>query len=386
MYVIGPLSTISTPHGLARGHHALRYLLSTPVRTTCVRPASAVGDDPAILSCDTPPADVLADLRADPALYIVPSPHTPLADIPLRDLAGLRRALRPLYDLDAVALDLSWTPRDLMRAARSLLLTQQRLGGDYPDVAPGSALTLGALSPARRAALEHVARSGGLDVSAWTSGTRIRDALADVARRYREQADLPEQDASYSDDFSGTLASWTQDSGTWAITSGTLRQTVAGSDWRKLRYTAAMDTPNYDVQADTRTAAVSLGAGVGGRMVASSAVTYYGWALFGGDRVYLVEITAGSETVLATGSSVAASTTYTLRLRCSGSSLTGYLNGAADASATDATLTDGRVGCVCYGLINSTNDWIDAWSAQDLTVAARRRPLVLDDVRYGMVL
>lgn len=386
MFVVGPLSTISTPHGPIRGHHALRYLLSAPVRTSCVRPASAVGDGPAILSCDTPPADVLADLRADPALYVIPSPHTPLTDMPLRDLASLRRALRPLYDLDVVVPDLSWTPRDLVRAARALLLAQQRLGADYPDVAPGSALTLGALSPARRAALEHVARSGGLDISAWASSTRIRDALADVARRYRERTELPEQDASYSDDFGGTLASWTSDSGTWSISSGTLRQTITGGAWRKLRYTAAMDTANYDIQADARTSDLTLGAGVGGRMVASSAVTYYGWALFGGDRTYLVELTAGSESVLATGSSITASTTYTLRLRCSGSSLTGYLNGATDASATDATLTDGRVGCISYGVLNTTNDWIDTWSAQDLTAAVRRRPLLLDDVRYGMVM
>lgn len=387
MYVIGPLDSITTPHGVARGHRALRYLLAAQGRTSCVRPSPAVGDGPALLTCADPPADLLADLRADPALSIIPSPGASLADLSLRDLADLRQALRPLFDLESVVASMAQTPRDLMRAAHRLLLAQQRLGADYPVVAPDSTLTLGALSPARRAALEHVARSGGVDISAWGASTRIRDALAHIARDCHERVDLPEQDASYSDDFSGDLSAWTQDSGTWTITGGTLRQTATGSAWRKLRYTAAMDTADYTIQADARSGSLMFGAGVGGRMTADAAVTYYGWAIFGGDSAYLVEITAGAETVLATGSGITASTTYTIRLRCEGSALAGYLNGALDASASDASLTAGRVGCISHSQIDSANDWLDNWSAQDLTATGgRRRPLVYTDHRFTAVM
>ena len=179
--------------------------------------------------------------------------------------------------------------------------------------------------------------------------------------------------ATYSDDFSGTLAAWTQDSGTWSISSGTLVLS-ASSLYRKLRYSSAMDTNDYYSQADMRSPDSATGTGVFVRGDASSTVTYYGYVFFGGDASYIVEITAGAETILATGGSTSGATTYTAcRLAVTGSSLVGTRNGAADVNTTDSTLTTGRVGCMAYG--SATNQTWDNWSAAD--TGATGQPAIL---------
>jgi hypothetical protein len=110
-----------------------------------------------------------------------------------------------------------------------------------------------------------------------------------------------------------------------------------------------------------------------GRGAASSTVTYYALLGFGGDAFYLVEITAGGENVLDTGSACTASTTYTLQLKCNGSAIEGYVNGALDVSATDATLSSGAVGLMTYGQLDGTNDWLDNFTASDLVSSSIKK-------------
>lgn len=152
--------------------------------------------------------------------------------------------------------------------------------------------------------------------------------------------------ASYSDDFSGTLGSWTSDSGTWAITSGTLRQTTAGGSYRKLRYSSAMDTNDYYSQATAVSDSGTIGSGVFVRGANSATVTYYAYTFFGGDSSYVVEITAGAETILATGSAYTSGASIVARLQATGTALTGTRGGAADISTNDGSLTAGAAGCM----------------------------------------
>ena len=172
--------------------------------------------------------------------------------------------------------------------------------------------------------------------------------------------------ASYSDDFSGTLGAWTSDSGTWTITSGTLRQTSTSGVYRKLRYSSAMDGQNHYSQATVQNNADTDGVAVFTRGTVGSAVTYYGYIFFGNDASYIVEITAGSESILATGGSYT-SGTVVARLTADGSSLTGTRGGSADVSTTDSTLTGLATGCACYGDLNSASKNWDLWSAADLS-------------------
>ena len=165
-------------------------------------------------------------------------------------------------------------------------------------------------------------------------------------------------------------ADWAEDSGDWAITSNNVANGTTGNTYRKLRWVgAAMDSANYSVEVVARSGGSSNGIGPAVRLAASSAVTYYGYVIFGGDAAYLVEITAGGETILDTGSAITASTNYTLRLEVDGSTIRGYLNGVLDVSATDASLASGPPGIMAYGG-KDANTYVTTWTASDLAAAA----------------
>lgn len=157
---------------------------------------------------------------------------------------------------------------------------------------------------------------------------------------------------------------WAEDSGNWEIVSNNLVQGTTGNSYRKLRWVgAAMDSADYSVEVVARSA--SLGIGPCARCAASTAVTYYGYVIFGGDAAYLVEITAGGEAILDTGSAITANTNYTLRLEVEGTAIRGYLNGVLDVSATDASLASGAPGVMAYGG-NEAGTYVTTWTATDL--------------------
>lgn len=178
--------------------------------------------------------------------------------------------------------------------------------------------------------------------------------------------------ASASDNFdradSTTLgANWTEDSGDWQIASNAAVQDTTGGSYRKARYTAtAPDTADHYSEALCRTPDANRGAGTCVRAAASSAVTYYGFVLFGGDAGYLVEITAGGETILDTGSAVTANTDYTVRSIANGTTITGNRNGVEDVSATDASLASGGWGLAAFGGSSDNAMRWDNWAASDL--------------------
>jgi hypothetical protein len=188
-----------------------------------------------------------------------------------------------------------------------------------------------------------------------------------------------------SEDFSGTLSNWAQDSGSWTITSGYLYQSETSGAYRKLRWTgAALSGDDVAVQAVVRSPSSAIGVGVYARGTTDSTVTYYGLVVFATAGVYLVEITGGSESVLAswTASPPAADTDVTLRLECEGSSLRGYVNGTERLSATDATLSSGSVGMMSYGGGLGGNR-ADDWTAYDLTPAAPTAPAYIGSTTNG---
>jgi hypothetical protein len=169
--------------------------------------------------------------------------------------------------------------------------------------------------------------------------------------------------AVYSDDFSGTLANWTQDVGTWSIVSGTLRSNTGG--YHKIRYTSPMDGQAHWSQATISSNNTGVGPGVFARGTVGSANTFYGYVFFESDSSYMVEITAGAETILATGGGYTFSAVVA-RITADGSALTGTRGGSADISTTDSSLTGLGVGVMAYNGLNSSNEYADNWSAEDI--------------------
>jgi hypothetical protein len=177
--------------------------------------------------------------------------------------------------------------------------------------------------------------------------------------------------ATFSDNFdranSTSLgASWAEDSGDFQISTNRLIQVTTSGTYRKARHTGTFDTNNYWVEADITLQDASVGWAVFARGAVSATVTYYAYIFFGGDASYIVEITGGSETILATGGSASLTTYTNCRIEVNGSTITCTRNGAADVSTTDATLTSGAGGIATYGGSIGSSGYADNYEAQDL--------------------
>lgn len=181
--------------------------------------------------------------------------------------------------------------------------------------------------------------------------------------------------ASDTDDFNRADSSsigtqWVEDDGDFSIVGNTLRQTTTGSVYRKCRFVRTTPATNdNDSEVNGRSSGSSLGFGAFVRGANSGVETEYLYIGFGADAFYLVELTAGGETILDTGSVCTASTTYNARCRANGNAIEGYRNDILDASAVDASLTSGGWGVGVYGMLNGTNDWVDDWVGSDLGAA-----------------
>ncbi len=192
---------------------------------------------------------------------------------------------------------------------------------------------------------------------------------------------------SISDDFnranSTDLGSnWSEDAGDWAINTNQLVGASVGAYYKCRWVGTALASNNYDVEVNSETNNDSRGHGPFGRGAASSAVTYYAVLGFAGYGFYLVEITAGSESIIQNAGTCTSGTVYDVRLRCDGSSQTGYINDASTLSGSDGTLSSGAVGVATYGNTDTVTDIIDNFAASDLG-GETPSPSVSDGVTLG---
>lgn len=360
---LAPWQSITTPHGAAMGSRVLDYW--TPgVKTSAVK-ANGVkaqcltwidADDPGVLDAIDKDSLIYPLFRADELSGKVLS-----LDSARRTDLGAR--------LDAARIPTAWIGADttasmLVKSIVKILLACQRLGQDYPEMALSQ--TFAALSKRQQDAILAMLVSGKVSTGNIRPSSTIGDVVS-MFRLYDEATQWLDKDAAYSDDFSGTLSAWTQVAGTWAITSGTLRQTAGGA-YRSIVYGTAMDSANYWSECVCRTNDWTIGVGPTCR-AATGAVTYYTSVAFGGDSIYIVEVTGGGEGILATGAAMPDNATRLVRLQADGSNLTQYVAGSLDVPAVDASLTSGRTGIMCYGDLDDSAAYADNWAAQDLAVA-----------------
>jgi pectate lyase len=156
----------------------------------------------------------------------------------------------------------------------------------------------------------------------------------------------------FSDDFEGgTATGWSASGGSWSVAtdeSQVYRQAGTGADARALTGTATWT--DYAVQARVKPTAFSGSnrfAAVLARV--QSNTSYYYLALRSNNTVELKRLDGGSSTALDTASlTVAAGTSYTVRLEVSGSALRGYVNGALVTEASDSRWAAGRIGVATF--------------------------------------
>lgn len=168
-------------------------------------------------------------------------------------------------------------------------------------------------------------------------------------------------------------ANWTEDNSDYEIETNVVKHiSNPGSNYGKLRWIGtALAGDDYDSEVDARSNNSNIGVGAFVRGVTSTTVTFYAFVGFGGDSAYLVEITAGSENIIATGGSFSSSTAVNLRLNISGSNMEGFQDDVSDVTGSDASLTTGAPGCTSFGFLNSaTLRYFDNFLAADLSVAA----------------
>src|ERR687893_1243793 len=144
----------------------------------------------------------------------------------------------------------------------------------------------------------------------------------------------------FADDFEdGDAKGWTKSGGTWTVvTDGTrvYKQSSTSSDARARAGSSAWT--NYAVQA--RVKALSFNGS--DRFVAllaraQGSTSYYYLTLRNSNRLELKKLVSGSSTTLASKAfTVTAGTWYTLRVEVVGNSLSAYVDGALQLTATDS--------------------------------------------------
>jgi pectate lyase len=152
----------------------------------------------------------------------------------------------------------------------------------------------------------------------------------------------------FSDDFeSGLASSWAKSGGSCSVVSDgshVLGQAKADSALAR-EFNGSTSWTDYSLQVSVKPLSLGRAGFVGIAARASSNTTFYRLALLGSGTVQLQVVNSGAVTVLGSTSLTAATGTwYTLELDVSGTSVKGFVNGAAVASGTDHLLAAGRIG------------------------------------------
>jgi pectate lyase len=166
----------------------------------------------------------------------------------------------------------------------------------------------------------------------------------------------------FSDDFQdGNADGWTKSSGTWAVvTDGTLAFRQSGTSADSNARAGSPSMTNYSIQARVKPIAFN-GAdryvGVMARVVNSN--HYYFLGLQNGNRLLLGKRAGSSPITLATKSfTFSTGTFYTLRIDVNGSSLTGFVNGTQQLTASDSDFTSGIIGGATFFASASFDDFL----------------------------
>src|SRR5262247_534310 len=166
----------------------------------------------------------------------------------------------------------------------------------------------------------------------------------------------------FSDNFQdGNADGWARSSGTWSIvTDGTLAYRQSGTSADSNSRAGSPSWTNISVQARVKPTAFN-GAdryvGVTTRVVNSN--HYYFLALQNGNRLLIGKRAGSSPITLATKSFTFSTGTFvTLRLDANGSTLTGFVNGTQQLTASDSEFTAGIIGGATFFASASFDDFL----------------------------
>jgi pectate lyase len=171
------------------------------------------------------------------------------------------------------------------------------------------------------------------------------------------------QTTLFSDNFQdGNATGWSKSGGTWAVVTdgGSLVYRQSGTSADSRARSGSLSWTDYSVQARVKPIAFN-GAGryVGLLARAINVNHFYYLALQNGNQLVLAKRDGDSSTTLASRSfTVTTGTFYTLRLDVRGSSLTGFVNGVSQLSATDSQFTAGNIGGATFFSSGAFDDFV----------------------------
>ncbi|BBH65630.1 hypothetical protein ACTI_23150 [Actinoplanes sp. OR16] len=160
---------------------------------------------------------------------------------------------------------------------------------------------------------------------------------------------VPSASAStlFSDDFESGASGWSKSGGTWAVAtdgSKVYQQSKADSELARV-FAGETSWTDYSVQAKVKPVTIGSGlAGIAAR--ASSASTMYRLALTSAGKAELQSVKGSTVSVLGSVAVSNLTTWHTLRIDASGSTVTGYVDGAKVATGTGTLAGTGRIGLV----------------------------------------
>jgi hypothetical protein len=167
----------------------------------------------------------------------------------------------------------------------------------------------------------------------------------------------------FSDNFEdGNSNGWSTSSGTWTVVtdgSRVFRQSGTSADSRaRAGSTGSTPWTNYSVQARVKPIAFN-GANryVGLIARATNSNHFYYLALQNGNQLVLAKRDGDTSTTLSSKSfTVTTGTFYTLRIVAQGSSLTAFVNGTQQLTATDTQFSSGAIGVASFFASGSFDD------------------------------
>lgn len=175
-------------------------------------------------------------------------------------------------------------------------------------------------------------------------------SMFNIGCQLTEEASEDAPNDYFSDDFSGGSSDWTTVSGSWSVSGNVYQQT---NEALAITITATGEEDWTDYVVSARVKVESSGYNNGGRIYVRyiDSTNYYCLEVnTGDDKLKIIKRNGGSETALDEETvTVSLDTWYTLKIRASGGTFTGYLDGEYVCSAADSTHTTGKVGLgTCY--------------------------------------
>jgi parallel beta-helix repeat protein len=165
---------------------------------------------------------------------------------------------------------------------------------------------------------------------------------------------------------------WTVSGGTWTVIADGTKVTKQTSTATTYLYNGTSSWTNYAISARVKSGASGYLNGIAGRYKDTN--NFYVLALQNGTVVLKKKVSGSWTTLASTSFSFSTSTFYTLKLEMNGTALKGYVDGTQKLTATDSSLSSGKIAFRCEASCSYDDVTVNDFSAATPTPAVTPTP------------